>query len=95
LATAPYLMKSLSVIGTAAMFMVGGGIIAHGIEALTEMGERVAQSVGTLAGAGPLLQAVAPTVFNAGIGIVAGALTLAAVKTAVVIVRAYRATAKE
>ena len=28
---APYLMKSLSVIGTAAMFMVGGGILAHGI----------------------------------------------------------------
>ena len=30
---APYLMKSLSVIGTAAMFMVGGGILLHGIPA--------------------------------------------------------------
>jgi predicted DNA repair protein MutK len=92
LATAPHLMKSLSVIGTAAMFMVGGGIIAHGIQALSEMGERVAQNVGALAGAGPLLQALAPTVFNAAIGIVAGALTLAAVKTVAVIVRAYRAS---
>lgn len=28
---APYLMKTLSIIGTAAMFLVGGGIISHGI----------------------------------------------------------------
>jgi predicted DNA repair protein MutK len=34
LRAAPLLMKSLSVIGTAAMFMVGGGIIVHGIPAL-------------------------------------------------------------
>lgn len=28
---APYLMKGLSIVGTAAMFLVGGGIISHGI----------------------------------------------------------------
>jgi len=31
--SAPYLMKSLAVVGTAAMFMVGGGILMHGIPA--------------------------------------------------------------
>ncbi len=33
---APYLMKGLSIAGTAAMFLVGGGIIVHGIPALGE-----------------------------------------------------------
>lgn len=33
----PYLMKSLSVIGLVAMFLVGGGIIMHGIHPLYEM----------------------------------------------------------
>ena len=33
-AAAPYLMKTLSVVGTAAMFMVGGGILTHGIAPL-------------------------------------------------------------
>lgn len=35
LKTAPLLMRSLGIIGTAAMFLVGGGIIKHGIESLT------------------------------------------------------------
>jgi predicted DNA repair protein MutK len=34
IAVAPWLMKTLSVVGTAAMFLVGGGILAHGIPAL-------------------------------------------------------------
>ena len=34
LALAPWLMKGLSVAGTAAMFLVGGGIIVHGVPAL-------------------------------------------------------------
>jgi len=33
-AVAPWLMRALSVAGTAAMFLVGGGIIAHGVPAL-------------------------------------------------------------
>jgi hypothetical protein len=31
LAFAPYLMKTLSFVGTAAMFFVGGGIVVHGL----------------------------------------------------------------
>jgi predicted DNA repair protein MutK len=34
LATAPWLLRGLSVAGTAAMFLVGGGIIAHGVPAI-------------------------------------------------------------
>lgn len=36
LAGAPYLMKTLSVVGTAAMFLVGGGIFLHGIPPIKE-----------------------------------------------------------
>lgn len=34
LAFAPYLMRSLSILGTAAMFLVGGGLLVHGIAPL-------------------------------------------------------------
>ena len=34
---APWLMKLLTVVGTAAMFTVGGGIIAHGVPALAQL----------------------------------------------------------
>jgi hypothetical protein len=36
---APLLMKTLSVVGTAAMFLVGGGILAHGIAPLHHWNE--------------------------------------------------------
>jgi predicted DNA repair protein MutK len=68
---APWLMKALSVAGTAAMFLVGGGIIAHGIGPLHHAVEGFTAAT-PLPG---LLEAVA----NALIGIAAGALVLAAV----------------
>ncbi len=37
LAAAPWLLRGLSIVGTAAMFLVGGGIIAHGIPAIHEI----------------------------------------------------------
>ena len=69
LALAPKLMKFLSVAGTAAMFLVGGGILVHGIEPLHH---RVA------AVAGGSLGWLWSSLSNAGIGIVAGALVLGA-----------------
>ncbi|HRF59976.1 MAG TPA: DUF808 domain-containing protein [Fimbriimonadaceae bacterium] len=36
LAGAPWLMRGLSILGTAAMFLVGGGIVAHGIPPVYE-----------------------------------------------------------
>ncbi|WP_395055332.1 DUF808 domain-containing protein [Polaromonas sp.] len=73
LATAPWLMKALSVAGTAAMFLVGGGILTHGIPALDHAIESLSAAVG------PVLGAITPLLADAVVGIVAGALVLAAV----------------
>ena len=73
LRTAPWLMKTLSVVGTAAMFMVGGGILLHGWPALAHAVEAWA------AGWGSLLAAVINTAAGAAVGVVAGALVLAGV----------------
>ncbi|CAI8760508.1 MULTISPECIES: DUF808 domain-containing protein [Pseudomonas] len=72
LRAAPYMMKSLSVIGTAAMFMVGGGILTHGVPVVHHWIEGVSQSTGGLAW-------LMPTLLNAVAGIVAGAVVLAVV----------------
>jgi predicted DNA repair protein MutK len=72
-ATAPWLMKALSVAGTAAMFLVGGGILTHGIGFLHHAIEALA------ARAGSVLGAILPLLADAVVGIVAGALVLLAV----------------
>lgn len=47
LTAAPWLMRGLSVAGTAAMFLVGGGIIAHGIPSLHDAVHDLATAVGS------------------------------------------------
>lgn len=79
LSAAPKLMKFLSVAGTAAMFMVGGGILTHGIHSLHEAIQHAGSVAGSVAGVGPLLGAITPTVLDAIAGVVAGALVLAVV----------------
>jgi uncharacterized protein len=66
---APWLMKLLSVAGTAAMFLVGGGILVHGVPALHHAVEAGNKAVGW----------VAEPAINAGVGLLAGALVLAGV----------------
>ncbi|UVJ45499.1 DUF808 domain-containing protein [Pseudomonas sp. LS1212] len=73
LRAAPYMMKSLSVIGTAAMFMVGGGILTHGIPAAHHWIENVTQRLEPIVGAFTL---IVPTLLSALAGIVAGAVVL-------------------
>jgi uncharacterized protein len=80
LAAAPAMMKSLSVIGTAAMFLVGGGILTHGLPFAEEIIHRLALGAGTLAGIGRVLEAIMPTLLNMAVGIIAGAIVLAVVK---------------
>jgi len=77
LAFAPWLMKLLSVLGTAAMFLVGGGILAHGIPWLAHGVERFAAQGAGLSGVGPLLSALAPLLANLGVGLIAGAIAVA------------------
>ena len=78
LAFAPWLMKALSVAGTAAMFLVGGGILVHGIAALHHLSE----SVGQMAAGIPAGTPIATSLFDGVIGLVAGALVLAVVLAA-------------
>ncbi|RJF97273.1 DUF808 domain-containing protein [Noviherbaspirillum saxi] len=79
LRTAPYLMKTLSVLGTAAMFMVGGGILTHGVSVLHHFIEGTAEHVATIPALGHVLAALTPTLLNALVGVIAGALVLAGV----------------
>lgn len=83
LRAAPYMMKSLSVIGTAAMFMVGGGILTHGVPAVHHWIETVSQSIGGITW-------LMPTLLNAIVGIIAGAVVLAVVSVASKLWRALK-----
>ena len=76
LAAAPRLMKALSVIGTVAMFMVGGGIIGHAFEPLHHLAASAAALVAGVPVAGRLLAAVAPSVVDAVAGVLVGAAVL-------------------
>jgi predicted DNA repair protein MutK len=76
LAGAPLLMKALSVIGTVAMFMVGGGIIGHAFEPLHHLAQNAAQAVAGTPVIGGVLAAVTPTVIDAVAGLLVGAVVL-------------------
>lgn len=78
-AFAPRLMKALTVIGTAAMFLVGGGILSHGIPAMSEWSHHIAHMVGTVMWIGPVLETLIPSLIDAVFGILAGALALVGV----------------
>jgi predicted DNA repair protein MutK len=72
LVAAPLLMKFLSIAGTIAMFLVGGGILVHNIGPLHHFIEGVMPQ--GMAGT------IVSTLFNAVVGIAAGAIVLAAVQ---------------
>ncbi len=73
LRAAPLLMKSLSVLGTAAMFTVGGSIIAHGVPAIEHLVEGVGH---TLAARSAVLAFIGTTVLDALVGIVSGVMAV-------------------
>lgn len=76
LAGAPYLMKGLSIGGTAAMFLVGGGIITHGIPALHHLSEQAAEAAGSVAGIGGVLATLVPLLIDAGVGVLLGTVVV-------------------
>jgi predicted DNA repair protein MutK len=76
LAGAPWLMRGLSVVGTAAMFLVGGGIILHGIPPLHHTFERLADGLAEVPAVGETLRLLTLIAFDATAGIIAGALVL-------------------
>jgi predicted DNA repair protein MutK len=79
---APLLMKTLSVVGTAAMFMVGGGILMHGVPALHHFVDSAAAGAGSVAGVGPVLKFVTPAAIDGVAGVIAGAAALLVVTVA-------------
>lgn len=70
---APWLMKTLGVVGTAAMFMVGGGILLHNVHPVWEAVESAAQ------GFPDILAAVTPGLAGAAVGVAAGLVVVGAV----------------
>ena len=79
LRAAPWLMKALSVAGTAAMFLVGGGILVHGVPWLHHLSESAGALASGLPAAAGLLGALASMLVAMTAGILAGALALAVV----------------
>ena len=82
LAAAPVLMKSLAVIGTAAMFLVGGGILVHGVPGTHDWIHTATQAANALPAIGGTLAMLIPFLIDALAGIVAGALILGGVTAA-------------
>ena len=70
---APYLMKGLSILGTIAMFLVGGGILVHGV---TPVYEAISQFAGGISG---FTGALVPIVANGLVGLLAGAILVAVI----------------
>ncbi|WP_298718962.1 DUF808 domain-containing protein [uncultured Oceanisphaera sp.] len=79
LSACPYLMKGLSVVGTAAMFLVGGGILVHGIPGAETLIHDWVQKLPLLGGS---LSWLVPTLLNGLVGMLAGTLVLLLVKGA-------------
>jgi len=78
---APYMMKALSIVGTAAMFLVGGGILTHGIPAIHHWVEAVT------AGQSGFMAGLISLGTDAVTGILAGAAVLAVVTVVKVLSR--------
>lgn len=74
LAFAPILMRLLSVLGTAAMFLVGGSIISHGIPALHHLSESVTHSLTSLPVLGGTLGVLGTIIVDGLIGLIVGAI---------------------
>jgi predicted DNA repair protein MutK len=72
LSFAPVMMKTLSVLGTAAMFLVGGGILVHGVPLLAIWQHDVADLAHEIPVAADLFSGIASMIFNGIAGIIAG-----------------------
>lgn len=74
LVVAPWLMKALSIVGTLAMFLVGGGIVVHGIAPLHHAIEHFAKEQGAF------IAATLPTLANLVLGFIIGLIVVGVVK---------------
>ncbi len=70
------MLGTLTVVGTIAMFMVGGGILTHGVHAIGSYFEQAAHWVEQFALVGPVLAWITPSLLNALFGVLVGAAAL-------------------
>ncbi|MEE4245747.1 MAG: DUF808 domain-containing protein [Kangiellaceae bacterium] len=87
LAFAPMLMKTLTIVGTAAMFLVGGGILVHGVPMAEGYAQQLEQLFASVSSVGPVLEFFAAPLYNLVFGFIAGGI-IAAVLVVVNKVRA-------
>ncbi len=78
--SAPWLMKGLSIVGTAAMFLVGGGILVHGLSPVHHAIEALAANTGAW-------NSISVSLMQGVFGIVAGIIVLAVVMLAKRVIR--------
>ena len=76
LQVAPYLMKTLSIVGTAAMFLVGGGIIAHGVPVIHHWIEDRTEQINVIPAFDKLFDSLLSMGLNGLFGIIAGIAAL-------------------
>jgi len=81
LMTAPWLMKALSIAGTAAMFLVGGGILVHGIPFVHHAIQGLIHTVASMPALGAAMEILTEMIANAAVGVIAGAMVLTVVST--------------
>ncbi|WP_180159969.1 MULTISPECIES: DUF808 domain-containing protein [unclassified Acinetobacter] len=79
LAFAPKLMKTLTIVGTIAMFLVGGGIITHGVPLLHHFIEGSVDYAEHIPTVGSIVGALTPTLINLVTGFIAGLIVLCVV----------------
>ncbi len=73
-AFAPKLMKMLAIVGTAAMFLVGGGIVVHSVPAIHHLIEPIIMDFR----GHTIATAIVPTLLNGVIGVIAGLVVVVA-----------------
>ncbi|WP_296805373.1 DUF808 domain-containing protein [Thiocapsa sp.] len=90
LAAAPRLMRILAVVGTAAMFLVGGGILVHGTPGTHDILHLLTHGAAVVPTIGPILEALTTPLFNALAGVLAGAIILGVVTAGARVAAVFR-----
>jgi len=89
LRAAPYLMKTLSIVGTAAMFLVGGGILVHGIPMAYDVIHHAGEAVKSMP-LGNILETITPILLNGIVGVIAGGVVLLGVNLLSPVIRVFQ-----
>lgn len=87
---APWLMKTLSVVGTVAMFLVGGSILLHGVPHSHDFVHAAEVLVQQLDWIGGALKAITPALVSGAFGVLAGAIVLGVVAPTSALVARFR-----